>query len=586
MHPAVTLLDAAEQPVQISGEPISDMRTCGACHDTQYIESHNFHTEVGLENCIVEGMLGANGLRHVGGGDLAPEVELDCLLCHLQGADIDARRSVLMDGAVRWASTATLASTGLVEPGEDGTWIWTLPLSQESPALDQQQLPIQAATSEACGACHGTVWLGDEPLQLDLRAPCSSSTGQVFSDQRISESSLSVAGKEQLTRSWDVHAEHLMACTSCHHAANNPAFFFESDEKRPSHLRFDGRRLDLGAYLERPNHQLAKGHSTQGTVAERLDGTMRDCVDCHDPRVSHDWLPHADAHMRVLSCEACHVPSVHIPARAGLDWTLPSLDGQPRQDWRGVRGDVRSDDAFIDGFVPLLLPRTSPDDGTRLYPYNITLTWFWVAGEDQAPVPMERVRQVTTEGQRWAPGLLALLDANTDGQLQAGERVLNTPEAVRWVAQALERSGLERPVIKSELRPYGLHHGVAGGGWATRDCARCHDSGGSQVEREFMLADLSPVAEMPELVAGANVLLDGELLGEPGGSLSYRTAGSDHGLYVPGDTSTPWVNRLGLLAVLGALLGTSGHGALRILAARRRRNSGAAKAAHSSGSTS
>ena len=33
-----------------SGEPVSTMQTCGACHDTDYIESHSYHASVGLDH--------------------------------------------------------------------------------------------------------------------------------------------------------------------------------------------------------------------------------------------------------------------------------------------------------------------------------------------------------------------------------------------------------------------------------------------------------------------------------------------------------------------------------------------------------
>ena len=50
LHPTFTLLDAEGTPVLQSGKPLSTMTTCGTCHDTAYIASHNFHTEVGLDS--------------------------------------------------------------------------------------------------------------------------------------------------------------------------------------------------------------------------------------------------------------------------------------------------------------------------------------------------------------------------------------------------------------------------------------------------------------------------------------------------------------------------------------------------------
>jgi len=570
MHPPVTLLDVLEQPIAGSQAPVSTMRTCGACHDTDYIENHSSHVGVGLEDCAVKGTPGAAGLRHVGGGAAAAEVELDCFICHLEDADMDARRQVLLEGQGAWASTATLAATGLVTPGPEGVWTWEMELLGEDGTLDSEQLPLQPASSESCGACHGSVWLHDAPLELDLEAPCSSSTGQIFSDQRLSASALNLAGKQELNHPWDVHAESLMGCSSCHHAANNPAFFFEADAKKPAHLRFDGRRLDLGEYLARPNHQLAKGHATQTMSDDRLDGSMRRCEDCHDPKTSHGWLPHRSAHLKALACEACHVPMVHAPARASLDWTLPTPTGEPRQTWRGVQGDSQDPASLIEGFQPLLLTRKIPNGSARLFPYNVTAVWTWrdrVSGE---LVNLEALLAVTAPGGRWAEGLLAVLDHNEDGRLSDDERVLADERAVDWMMQGLRTQGVEQPWIHAELRPYGLHHGVMSGDMATRDCALCHDPDHSQLERDLMLAEHSPAAALPVLPPGANVALDGELRWGDDGALHYLVEGAAHGFYVPGSTPAPWSKWLGLLVVIGALVGTGGHGLLRVISARRR----------------
>ncbi len=32
-----------------SGNPVSTMKTCGQCHDTEFIQSHAFHSDLGLE---------------------------------------------------------------------------------------------------------------------------------------------------------------------------------------------------------------------------------------------------------------------------------------------------------------------------------------------------------------------------------------------------------------------------------------------------------------------------------------------------------------------------------------------------------
>ena len=38
------------QNVLDSGQPVSTMKTCGQCHDTDFIASHSFHTDLGLSS--------------------------------------------------------------------------------------------------------------------------------------------------------------------------------------------------------------------------------------------------------------------------------------------------------------------------------------------------------------------------------------------------------------------------------------------------------------------------------------------------------------------------------------------------------
>ena len=49
IHPQFALLDEAGAPVLISGNPVSTLKTCGACHDTAFIQSHSYHATLGLD---------------------------------------------------------------------------------------------------------------------------------------------------------------------------------------------------------------------------------------------------------------------------------------------------------------------------------------------------------------------------------------------------------------------------------------------------------------------------------------------------------------------------------------------------------
>ena len=57
LHPPVTLLDQSGSPVLSSGEPVSTVRSCGACHDAGFITSHCYHANAGLDARFLMGTL-------------------------------------------------------------------------------------------------------------------------------------------------------------------------------------------------------------------------------------------------------------------------------------------------------------------------------------------------------------------------------------------------------------------------------------------------------------------------------------------------------------------------------------------------
>ena len=61
LHPTFMMLDKNEINVLESGEPVSTLATCGQCHDTDFITSHSYHSDAGLNNFGVPGQI-PNGL--------------------------------------------------------------------------------------------------------------------------------------------------------------------------------------------------------------------------------------------------------------------------------------------------------------------------------------------------------------------------------------------------------------------------------------------------------------------------------------------------------------------------------------------
>ncbi len=237
-----------------------------------------------------------------------------------------------------------------------------------------------------------------------------------MSPQRLVDSALNLAGKEQLTRSWDIHAERVLSCTDCHFSLNNPVYYQDASQSRLEHLTFDPRRIDLGEYLYRPLHQFAKGNSAQGMLAPELDDTLRRCESCHDYDAAHTWLPYQQQHRAAVACETCHIPELHAPAVQTADWTVLTTDGSPALDCRGIGyEDPASAIPLLSGYQPVLLQRQIADGSSKLFPYNLVASWYWVYGDPQRPVH-RNLEAAWLDGEGYHAEIVALFDADGDGR--------------------------------------------------------------------------------------------------------------------------------------------------------------------------
>jgi thiosulfate reductase cytochrome b subunit len=639
-----------------TGEPVSTIQTCGACHDTDFIEKHSFHTDVGLSELTEPGETGSGrawdtspglfgrwnplvyrylspegderpdlttaewiqllGARHVGGGpavtgrdgellaDLSasasdlethivdPEtgelvpwdwaesgtVEMNCFLCHTPEPNNEARLQALHDGQFQWANTATLLGSGIVEQDGDG-WSWNEEAFNGDGELAQEYVTVRGPQSENCAQCHGLAHVDSQtPLALDDCSPeqwSTITTGQIVSPQRISDSGMNISSKEDLGRSWDIHAERVVGCTDCHYSLNNPVYFQESDESQPDHLIFDPRRIDHGEYLYRPLHQFAKGQSAQGTVAPELDNTLRRCESCHSIENTHDWLPYKERHMGAVSCESCHIPEMYAPSRQYIDWTVIKPDGTALSACRGIDepGDTFSS-VLIESYKPTLLPRQESDGSSKLAPHNLVTSWFWVHGDPERPVPQRDLEAAWLDGETYQPAVLSVFDENGDGLLDDSELVIDSDEKEALIVSRLEDLGLENPRISGEIQPYSINHTVTHGDWATKDCRTCHGDD-SLVTVPTMLSDRIPGGTIPTFVDDTQVQTPGAVVTTESGELYYQLASDEVDLYMLGHDSISLVDWLGSLLFVATLLGVVAHGGLRFFSARRRAASGA-----------
>ncbi len=504
-------------------------------------------------------------------------VELNCLLCHMDAPDNAARVAELEAGRFRWASTATLLGSGLVERDGAG-YRWNATAFDAEGRVAARSIGISDPRDANCRLCHGKACRCTDPVVFEnsLDNWAVETTGTVFSAERMAHSGMNLAGKEGLVSPWDVHAERLVGCADCHHAMNNPARNRkETTGTRPAHLAYDARRLSTDAYLLKPDHDLVKGRTAQGTVARRLDGSMRQCRDCHRPEAVHDFLPYKRLHFDRVGCQSCHIPRVHAPARKVTDWTLFGPDRGPLVSHRGVEGPVNEPTSLIRGYRPVLLMQKGADGDGALAPHNLISSWFWVGGDPPHPVRRHQLVQALFAGDAYHPALVAALDADGDGRLAGAELRLDSEAKAAAVAERLRRVGVAEPRIRGEIQPYTIGHGVGAAPRATRCCLCCHGFD-SLITRDIELAGFVPGGVLPQWVGDSGLSIHGELERDAKGRLVFAPSIDPDAYYVHGSDRLRWLDVLGILVLLGTVLGVSVHGGLRLVTGRRRRMGGGA----------
>ncbi|MCB0163623.1 MAG: cytochrome b/b6 domain-containing protein [Anaerolineae bacterium] len=495
-------------------------------------------------------------------------VEMNCFLCHIPDPNNQARIETLAAGNFQWANTATLLGTGIVTDTE-GALAWNPAAFTPDGTLAQEYVTMQDPSNSNCGQCHGSVHTtNDTPL---IQTGCdwnTATTGEIFAPQRLYKSGMNLQDKEDLSRTWDVHAERVVDCVDCHASLNNPVYFQGTKDDTIEHLVFDARRIDISEYLYQPLHQFAKGSAVQSTAAPEFNDTMRRCEGCHDPSAVHEWLPYKEAHFANVSCESCHVPKMYAPAVQQVDWTVVNADGEAQRVCRGVEGDPQDVDTLISGFNPILLPHQRTEGGDPLAPFNLVSAWYWVYGEPERPVRLIDLQAAYLDGDHYRADVLTAFDSDGSGSLDDAELRLDTPVKEALIQQNLTDLGLDNPRIKAEVQPYSINHGVTNGEWATKTCDTCH-SQASRIAEPIQLAAYVPGDVMPQFFGDTAVAHAGEMVTGDDGSLHYRPNPAAEGLYIFGYSRVKWIDWLGVLAFFGTTLGVFAHAGLRAYSAAK-----------------
>jgi thiosulfate reductase cytochrome b subunit len=607
LHPEIPILDAQGNPVIESGLPMSTMASCGgACHETAFIMANSDHADAGASKLgqgdnahgwqqgpgyfggwnplaydtdgltasgemDLEAWLKRYGSRHVGGGPVAGLVEMDCLLCHTAIDDHSARQSAMESGDFAWANSASLSSLDILV-WEDGQWQWNGAKFQANGALQTGLLDIRRPRDENCAQCHGMVENSlDEPLKIsaDLSTRHNTDrTGQIISPQKLLNSGLNISGKEDLNFPFDIHSDRVVGCVNCHYSLNNPVYFRQREESRPSHLEFDPRRLSHSDYLMRPLHQFAKGQSTLG-LAAYTSNSLRNCETCHSAGNVHDWLPYKQRHFTSLACEACHIPKLFGPGLQSVDWTMLDGEAQPLKQYRNVEGDPVAVDSLIEGFRPLIMPKANARGDLQLTPFNLVTAWYWTAGDPAMPVSRQQLENALFADGGYHPDLMSVLDENNDGELKGHELRLDNEASFNVVKARLAATGLTGLQIQGEVTPFSIDHNVVNGQRAIKDCSNCHRDD-SILAAAFTLSDYLPGGVQPQKISFTGVEFAGDITSGAGGGASFVADNRSAGFYIIGLHGESWADTLGLMMFFAITLGVSVHAIARYVTFRRR----------------
>ena len=498
MHPEIPLLDGQGKAVD-NGQAAAPEKTCGTCHDSKWIQTHDSHREV--------------------------EKRPTCFDCHVEDAGSWKGDALTAEGYVR-----------------------------------KDHLRLTTPSASRCGRCHGLIHEGrtafEIPPEFDVvkipdKFALTRRTGEVIAGQHLVDSFINLQDKQNQARPWDVHASRKVDCAACHFAANNPEKAGRDSKTELVYLKKDPRKISVGAYLYRPDHQLEAAH----------------CLDCHPPEESHKFLPYSERHLEVLQCQACHVPRLYGPAAQAIDQTALDQTGSPLISYRNTeRKDGETPSAmYVKSYTPFLISESEPLQPTTVGAYNVVTYWQWIDENDKV-VPPQTVKDAWFESDHYAAEVLALFDSNGDGRLSALENRLTSSDKTELIQRRLTNLGVESPRIHGKINFYSINHGIVASQFVSRDCASCH-AHESRLNESIPLAPYIPHGADTPAFSNNKMLPAGDIMVvSPGLVLNRpRTAG---GYYVPGHNRSGWSDWLGFIILLLTLAGIATHITGRILVSK------------------
>jgi hypothetical protein len=492
--------------------------------------------------------------------------EGDCFLCHVPGANRGARRERVTAGDFRWANNATLVGSGVVEEAPDGSLGYLREAFNADGTVRPEILGLSDPALENCALCHGFTARSATTIQPIQHADIMRGTekaGWIYNGAKISATvSPNVVGREAMDYPWDVHAAASLICVDCHFSPNNPGRMIQADPEK--HLSYRPRGQNIAGYLRKPDHNFARGNIPPETVNVTRHFTMRGCADCHEAEKTHAFLPYKKRHFRALACQTCHIPAVHFWAYRSDEWAFLMDTGTSRITFRGINGSIVDPEAQVTGFFPAYIPTRDRNGNLQIRPTNlITGVYWWDAAKDR-PVFTWQVQKALFESRDpdgtwiYRPEVPKAF-GDEDGFIDLPQAVYDSPEKIALVKGLLkEHAGIENAELRIEVVPWAMSHSIVGKGQATRDCIACHGSN-SILHRPLDLDDALPEG-VPAYYSGSQRPVVERTSNGPVFDNRELLAP----FYIIGSSRVAWIEWVGWLSVLGALLFVLVHGTLRI----------------------
>jgi octaheme c-type cytochrome (tetrathionate reductase family) len=468
-------------------------------------------------------------------------------------------------------------------------WQWTYPLNGEESDLDvvhQGKLnvvngyhPNTASNAAACGSCHIGFGLSSrtldeiKPAAVDCLA-CHDTSGEYFysrfhqdgAECAMCHDDGAEAEKARVKEEGDSYllsltqmaqtagATSVESCGSCHfygggadgakHGDLDSALSgatFEMDV----HMSADGASLTCSSCHQSSDHQLAGSrYQAQSPSDENglnvLEGSRATCVSCHGLEPMHDQK--LNDHTDVIACQTCHIPMYArngVATKTNWDWsTAGKLN-------RKKRPTADYDDA---GRVIY-----SSQKGDITWGENLIPQYGWFNGELTF---MNLAEEIT-------PDSVTMLN-QVGGSANDG-----TSKVFPF---HVFQSKLPYDVESNELAPINLAGRNRNAFWNGYDWEDALTAGSRAAKTEFSgsfeFADVEMVWALNHTVAPKEEALQCADCHQKNGVLEEVD-----GLYIPGRAQHALLDRLGGLALLATLFGVLGHGALRWLFNRRRKQS-------------